>query len=72
MAASDQPTRISGPSRALLDADPDEPISDILARVKRFECRDCGEQRFTRPMNCKECGCETFDVVEPEVDDERV
>lgn len=72
MGASEDRTPSNGPSRALLEADPDESVSEILKRVTRYECSECGESRFTRPQHCKECGCEDFDVVEPEVDDERV
>lgn len=55
----------SGPARALWDAEPDADISAVLAEVRRYECEDCGCQRFTRPQRCSECGCETFLTVDP-------
>lgn len=68
MAAHNPEPPKNGPSRALLDADPDESFATILGRVTRYECTHCGEHRFTRPTHCKECGCDDFETVTPEVE----
>lgn len=56
----------SGPARALWEADPDTPISEIpllLESVDRWECSACGRQTFTKPERCGSCGTETFDRI---------
>lgn len=49
----------NGPARALWEADGDTPVSEIpslLNDVERWECINCGKQKFTRPTHCGECG----------------
>lgn len=50
----------NGPARALWEADKDTPIREILQSVDRWECNQCGNQRFTRPENCIKCGHGSF------------
>jgi len=63
MAASRNRVPRVGPSRALALADPDEDIADVLARVPRFECQGCGNQKFGRSDRCGECGGEQIEKV---------
>lgn len=58
----------TGPARALWEADPSTPVSelpDILQTVERWECQECGNQRFTRPAHCGGCGEHDFEKVSP-------
>jgi uncharacterized OB-fold protein len=66
MAASRNETPRVGPSRALMEAPPDTPVDEIpelLAEVPRFECQDCGAQRFGRSASCGDCGSEAIEKV---------
>lgn len=54
-----------GPSKALMKADPDEDIRVILSRVPRFECQDCGTQKFGRSSHCGECGSPQINKILP-------
>lgn len=59
----------NGPARALWKADPATPVSEIpelLQSVERWRCRQCGNQRFTRPEHCGGCGERNFEKVQPE------
>jgi predicted RNA-binding Zn-ribbon protein involved in translation (DUF1610 family) len=55
-----------GPSKALILAPPDtsvEELPELLATVPRFECRDCGNQKFGRSDTCGECGGDEIEKV---------
>jgi uncharacterized OB-fold protein len=57
----------NGPSRALWEAPPDTEVEDIprlLDDVPRYQCDQCGTQRFARPVSCGECDSEEFTKVE--------
>lgn len=58
----------NGPARALLDADPDTPVTElheVLKHVPRWRCLNCGQEKFTHPQNCSSCGEGSFEKRTP-------
>jgi len=58
----------NGPARALWEADEDTPVQQIpelLDDVERWECVECGTQKFTRPERCQQCCSTEFVRVVP-------
>lgn len=58
--------RYTGIARALIEADPDTPVDELgtlLEDVPTWECCDCGDQRYTNPRTCTECGSQQFQKV---------
>jgi hypothetical protein len=53
----------NGPAHALLKADPDANVAEVLAGVPRWECQGCGRQRFAWAVCCGECGAEEIEKV---------
>lgn len=65
MASRNRTPRV-GPSRALMEAPPDTPVEkipELLATVPRFECVECGAQRFGRSDECGDCGADEIEKV---------
>jgi len=52
-----------GPTPALMAAEPDADIQEVLSKVPRFECQQCSDQQFGRTDHCGECGCERIEKV---------
>jgi hypothetical protein len=58
----------NGPARALWEADKNTPVSEIgslLDDVERWECTNCGKQKFTRPECCSCCGATEYQKTVP-------
>jgi len=63
-ADTDEHSPRIGLARELADADPnaptDEQVTSALENADRWQCTNCGLERFTHPNKCKQCGQDEF------------
>jgi uncharacterized OB-fold protein len=65
MSGRDTPR--NGPARVLSEADPNTPFTELqqrLSTLHRWRCTQCGNEKYTDPPACSECGAETFQKLE--------
>ncbi|WP_049984138.1 hypothetical protein [Halorubrum sp. BV1] len=60
----------NGIAQALLKADPETPMKEVLEDVKRWVCTGCGREKLNKPTHCAECGATTFDRIVPNEEDD--